>query len=113
MPLAEVIVAQIQSNGSFKILNLLAECVRQPRQTAAVHPQCVVLLLDMGGGNAGKIRHPAHNRLFGSHHFGRTVPTRRIFVEIDDVVGFYDHPGINLATERAFNRVWISLERVC
>ena len=31
----------------------------------------------------------------------------------DDGVGFYDHASVNLATERAFNRAWICLERVC
>ena len=43
---AEIIVSKIQRDRSFKVLKLFAESIGQPRETAAVHPQRVILFLD-------------------------------------------------------------------
>ena len=43
MPFAEVVIREIQRDRSFKVFNLFAESVREARQSAAVHPQCVIL----------------------------------------------------------------------
>src|ERR1019366_6330149 len=39
MPFAKVVISEIQRDSSLKIFELSAECVRQPRESAAVHPQ--------------------------------------------------------------------------
>ena len=43
--LAEVVIREIECDRSFKVFELFAEGVREPRQSTAVHPQCVVLLV--------------------------------------------------------------------
>jgi len=84
MNFAEVVIREIQRNRSLKVFKLFAECLRQPGQPAAVHPQRELLAFDMRSANLGNIRHPGHNCLFGADDFRRGIPTRRLFVEVDD-----------------------------
>lgn len=48
MDLAEIVIGHVQGNGGFEVFKLLAESVCEPGETAAMHPQGVVLLLDVG-----------------------------------------------------------------
>ncbi len=41
----------MQGNRRFEIFQLLRESVGQSRESAAVHPQCVILFLDVARGN--------------------------------------------------------------
>ena len=70
----EVIIREIQRNRSLKVFKLFAESVRQASQSAAVHPQRVILLFNMRRGNPRHVRHAAHNRLFSFHNFRRAIP---------------------------------------
>ena len=47
MPFAEIVIREIERDGRFKVLNLFAECVGQSSETAAVHPQRVILFLNV------------------------------------------------------------------
>jgi hypothetical protein len=51
MSFHKVLIRKIQRNRSFKIFNLFAECVCQASETAAVHPQRVILLFNVRSGN--------------------------------------------------------------
>ena len=53
---AEVVIREIERDRSTKVFQLLAECVGKPGKPAAVHPQCVVLLLNVRRGNTANIR---------------------------------------------------------
>jgi len=61
---AKVVIREIQRNGGFKVFKFLAERIGQPRESAAVHPQRVILLLDMRRGNLVCVRHPGNDRAF-------------------------------------------------
>lgn len=69
MDFAEVVIREIQGDRTFKIFEFFAESIRQPGQSAAVHPQSVILLFDMGSGNPGNIRHPENDGFFRFHDF--------------------------------------------
>ena len=43
----KVVIAEVQGHCSLKVLKLLAECVREPGKTAAMHTNRMVLLFDM------------------------------------------------------------------
>ena len=66
--LAEVIVSEVQGNRSFKVFQFFAECVREARETATVHPQRVILLFNVRSGNTVNLRHSAHDRLFNRNN---------------------------------------------
>ena len=55
MSLDEIVIREIQRDRSLKVFKLFAECVRQSCEPAAVHPQCVILFLDMRRGDAAYI----------------------------------------------------------
>ena len=46
---AEIVIRKVERDRRLEVLELLAESVGQPRQPAAVHPQRVVLLLNVRG----------------------------------------------------------------
>ena len=81
MQLAEIIIREIERDRSFKVFQLFAESVGQPRQPAAMHTQRMVLLFDMGGGNAVHVGHTRDNGLFDFNDLCWTVSAGRIFVE--------------------------------
>ena len=51
MRLAEVVIREIERDRSLKIRQFLAESVGQSAESSAVHPQGVVLLLNVDGCN--------------------------------------------------------------
>jgi hypothetical protein len=60
--LAEVVVGEVQSNRGFVILELLAEGVRYPSESAYMHSHCEILALDVGCADAMRVRVSAdHN----------------------------------------------------
>ena len=71
MRLAEVVMREIQSNHSFKVFKLFSESIDQPRETATMHPQSVVLLLDMRGCNPAHVPQTVHDGLFRLNDFCR------------------------------------------
>jgi hypothetical protein len=48
----------------------------------------MILFFDVRSRNQIHVGRTLHNCLFGFDDFRRTAPTRRIFVEVDDGVGF-------------------------
>ena len=79
MQLAEVIIREVQRNRSFKIFQLFAESIGQSGQPAAMHPQGVILLFDMGSGNPANIGHPGNDCLLDFNHLRRAVSAGRLF----------------------------------
>jgi hypothetical protein len=71
---AEVVIREIERDRSTKVVQLLAECVGEPGQPTAVHPQYVVLLLDMGRANEASIGSTHNDLLFDFNHIGGAVP---------------------------------------
>ena len=61
--LAEVIVSEVQGDRTLKVLELFAERVGQTSQATAVHPQRVVLLLDVARRYPAHVGRPVDNRL--------------------------------------------------
>jgi hypothetical protein len=98
---AEIITSENKRNRSFKVFKLLAESVRE---AAAVHPQRMILPLNVAGRNSAHVRHTGNNRALRFHDFGGRVPTGCVFVEIDDTVGFYELLIIHFDTKSFFNR---------
>jgi hypothetical protein len=93
MLLAEIVISEIQGNRSFKVFKLFAESVREARQSAAMHPQRVILLFNVRCRNTVNVRHSAHNRLFSAHNFRRAIPNGRSrATERGNGVGFYQLP---------------------
>ena len=84
MRLAEVIVCEVQGDRSFKVFQLLTESVGQTGESAAMHPQRMILLFDMRRANRVHVRHAANQSLLGLNHFCGTVPACRVLVEITD-----------------------------
>ncbi len=64
MRFAEIVICEIESDRSLKILKLLAERVGQPRQSAAVHTQSEVLTFNMRSANAANMGHCPGGRGF-------------------------------------------------
>src|ERR1017187_8027684 len=108
MPFAKVVISEIQRDSSLKIFELSAECVRQPRESAAVHPQRMVLFFNVAGCDVGNIRHSLNNGALDFNHFRRAIPDgRRRATENGDCVGFYELPIINLTSKAALDGIWI------
>ena len=84
MSLAEIVICEIEGNRSIKVFNLFAESVRQTREAAAMHPQCVILFFDVRRRNARNVWHTRNNRPLGFYHVGRAVTAGCILVEIRD-----------------------------
>ena len=113
--LAKIVIREIERNRSFKILNLFAESVGQAGQSAAVHPQRVILLLNVAGGNPAHVGHPANHRPLSLHNFRRTVPNRGwrcCVTRRGDGVGFYHLAVIHFRTKAALGGVLIGRQRV-
>ena len=53
---AEVIPSEVQRQGGFQVLQLLGECVCEPRKPAKLHADREVLAFDMRCGNQPKLR---------------------------------------------------------
>lgn len=79
MRLDEIIVAEIQRDRSLKIFKLFAECVREASQTAAMHPQRVILLFNVRRANPIHVRHTGHNLINGCLINGLLVADARIW----------------------------------
>ena len=47
----KVVIREIESNRSFKVFKLFAESIGQTSQAAAMHPQRVILLFNVGRVN--------------------------------------------------------------
>ena len=77
-----------------------------------MHPQRVVLLLNVARANQAHVGQPIHDGLFRSDNFRRAVPTGRVFVEVDDGEGFYQLPVIHFASESTFNGFGVTGERI-
>ena len=85
---AETIVREVERDRSFKICQFFAECVREARQPAAVHPQRMVLLFNLRRANAGNVRHSRNDRLFRADNLCRAVSAGGILIEINNGVCF-------------------------
>jgi len=77
-----------------------------------VHAQRVVLLFNVRRRDAVNVRLPDHHVLFCANDFGGGIPTRRIFVEINHAVGFYDLPVIHVLAESLPDRLTIGRKAV-
>jgi len=77
-----------------------------------MHPQRMILFFDVRSRNQIHVGRTLHNCLFGFDDFRRTIPTRRIFVEVDDGVGFYNLPIIGICAKAVFNRFPICEKRI-
>jgi hypothetical protein len=60
MSLAEVVIREIERHRSLKVLKLFAESVREAGEPSAVHPQRVVLLLNVAGRDPINVGHSSH-----------------------------------------------------
>jgi hypothetical protein len=111
----KVVIREVQGNRSFKVFKLFTECVRETGKPAAMHPQGVILLLNVRRGNAVNFWHPAHNRLFNFHNLRRAIPnsggSRRI-TERGNGVGFYNLPVIRFRAKAALNGIGVSFQRI-
>src|SRR5436309_330430 len=110
--LAKVVIREIQRNRSLKVFQLLTECVCQPRESAAVHSQGVILLFNMRCGNEIHVWHSGNDRALGLYNLCRTVSAGGFLVEIRYGVCFYHLPVVHFRTETALNRVRIRRQRV-
>ena len=111
----EIVISEIQRHRSFKVFNLFAESVRETGQAAAMHTECVILLLDMAGGNPVNFRHPANHGLFHLDDLRRAVPDSgggRAITERGNGVGFYYLPVVRFGAKAALNRIRICRQRV-
>ena len=75
--LAEIVIREMEGNRSLKVFQLLAECVREASQPAAVHPQGVILLFNVRRGNQRDVRLSRNNVALGLNHFRRAIPAGR------------------------------------
>src|SRR5439155_21849130 len=107
MRLAEVVIREVERDRSFKVLKLLAESVCQASKASAVHPERVILLLDVAGCDSAYVWHSIDDCALRFHDFCRAIPTGGVFVEIDHAVGFYQLCVVNLRTKTALNGFWI------
>jgi hypothetical protein len=60
------VIREIQRDRSLKVFKLFAESVRQTSQTAAVHPQRVILLFNVACGNPANVRHSRNTTVFST-----------------------------------------------
>jgi hypothetical protein len=67
MSLAEIIISEIERNGSSKVFKLFAKRIGQSGEPAAVYTKSMILLLNVRG------RKPAYVRHSGNDRGGRTV----------------------------------------
>src|SRR5205807_335592 len=107
MRLAEVVIREVERDRSFKVFKLLAESVGQPCESAAVHPERVILLLDVAGCDSAHVWHSVDDCALCFHDFCRAIPTGGVFVEIDHAVGFYELGVVNLRPKAPLNGFWI------
>ena len=69
----KVVIREIQSDRSLKVFKFFAECIRETGQAAAMHPQSVVLFLDVGRCNPCHVRRTTDSCLFHFHDFPTTL----------------------------------------
>ena len=73
----KIVIREIERNRSLKVFKLFAESIGEAGETAAVHPQGVILLFNVRGCNQIHIRLAANRFLFNLHNFRRTIPDCR------------------------------------
>jgi hypothetical protein len=86
IPLAEVVIREVEGNRSLKVFQLSAEWVREPGKASAMHSQRVVLFFNVRSRNAVNIWQPAHDRLFGFPKAGLR-PTDQEAIHAEDTDG--------------------------
>lgn len=69
----EIVISVVQSDRRFEVFQLLRKSVGQPRETSAVHSQCVILFFDMACRNQIDNGISCHRNPFHVHHFGRGI----------------------------------------
>ena len=70
----EVVIREIQCDRSLKVFKLLAESVCEASQTAAVHPQRVILLFNVRRCNPRHVRRTAKQSSLNFHNLRRAIP---------------------------------------
>ncbi len=79
MPLAEIVIRNVQRDRCLKVFNFFAECVCQPSEPAAVHPQRVILFLNVRCSNRRHVRRAANGRPFDFYDFCLAIPDGVVF----------------------------------
>ena len=69
----EIVVREVEPHGCLKVLHLLAESVREARETPHAHPHGKVLPLNEAGRNVLAVWAALDHLFFGAHHVGRAV----------------------------------------
>ncbi len=70
---AEVVVGEMQRQGSLEVRQLLAEGVRQPDEPPALHPDGQVLSLDVGCRDMPRIRVAREGHVSGGLTFSAPI----------------------------------------
>jgi hypothetical protein len=65
----------VECNRSFEVFQLFAESVRESAQPAAMHPQSVILFLNVARGDQINDGASCNGRALHVHYIGRGIPT--------------------------------------
>jgi hypothetical protein len=71
-------MGEVQGHGSPKILDLLREGVRQPREAAHAHPHGQVLTFNQTRRDVSRIGVTCNYGTFGTDNVRRTIPPRAL-----------------------------------
>lgn len=104
MNAAEVVVHEVERDGRDMVLNLLAECVGQPCETAHLHPHREVLPLDKAGGDVARFRIAGYRDALASDALGGAVLRLCLRIRSVDV---HQHCVVNLGAERFLCRIQV------
>ena len=75
MGLHEVVIAVMERDSSFEVFQLFAESIRKTAQSAAVHPQGMILFLNVARGDQINDRASCNWRALNVQYIGRGIPT--------------------------------------
>jgi len=85
----QIVPADIKSDGGFQVVELLAEGVHQPRESAQVHPKIQIRSFDVARANVPQVRVATNWGWDRLDNLGRAVPVRagvvRLSVKFDEL----------------------------
>ena len=108
---AEVAISEVQRTCGFQVVQLFAEGVCQPRESANRHSHCEVLPFYVRSAHVFGIRISLANLGYDLHDWGWGVPRSGVMLPII-TVQLYDLPEVNIRSKMLFYGVDVKAEAV-